>query len=166
MATRVFEGIKLFQEILKRTMVGTFLWNFIKIRFVVLEKKMFKEKVNARTDGRTTDNGPWHNFTGLWPVELKRTNQMLWPNVKDLCGQTDQAKTIIFILQWSVDVGASHFPKQALVFTCLQYMSFENTVGTSNFSSSRSFFNPSRELSANFIKFEIVICKHFQFGRV
>ena len=25
MATRVFEGIKLFQEILKRTMVGTFL---------------------------------------------------------------------------------------------------------------------------------------------
>ena len=32
---------------------------------------MFKEKVNARTDGRTTDNGPWHKLAGLRPVELK-----------------------------------------------------------------------------------------------
>ena len=61
MSTRVFEGFKFFQEILKRTMTGTFLLNFIKIRKVVSEK-MFKEKVNARTDGRThgrtTNNGP------------------------------------------------------------------------------------------------------------
>ena len=37
---------------------------------------MFKEKVNgrtdARTDGRTTDNGPWHKLAGLRPVELKK----------------------------------------------------------------------------------------------
>ena len=46
MATRIFEEIKFFQEILKRTIAGTFLWNFIKIRYVVSEK-MFKEKVNA-----------------------------------------------------------------------------------------------------------------------
>ena len=32
---------------------------------------MFKEKVNARTDGRTTDNGPWHKLAGLRPVELE-----------------------------------------------------------------------------------------------
>ena len=32
---------------------------------------MFKEKVNTRTDGRTTDNGPWHKLAGLQPVELK-----------------------------------------------------------------------------------------------
>ena len=40
---------------------------------------MFKENVNARTDGwtdgrmhaRTTDNGPWHKLAGLRPVELK-----------------------------------------------------------------------------------------------
>ena len=44
MATRVFEGIKFFQEILKRTMAGTFLWNSIKIQWVVSEKKMFKDK--------------------------------------------------------------------------------------------------------------------------
>ena len=51
-------------------MAETSLWNFIKIRSVVSEKKMFEEKVNARMDklmhkcpdgrthGRTTDNGP------------------------------------------------------------------------------------------------------------
>ena len=32
---------------------------------------MFKEKVNERTDGRTTDTGPWHKLAGLRPVELK-----------------------------------------------------------------------------------------------
>ena len=75
MATRVFEGIKLFQDRLKRTMAGTFLWNFIKIRKVVLEK-MFKEQVNART----TDNGPWHKLAGLWPVELKNKSNYSTPN--------------------------------------------------------------------------------------
>ena len=67
MATTVFDGIKFFQEILKKTMAGTFLW---KIPFVVSEKKMFKEKVNAGTNGRTTDNRPWHKLAGLQPVEL------------------------------------------------------------------------------------------------
>ena len=33
---------------------------------------MFKEKVNGRTDGRTTDNRLWHKLAGLWPVELKK----------------------------------------------------------------------------------------------
>ena len=55
MATRVFEGIKFSQENLKMTIAGTFLWNFIKIGSVLSEKKMFKEKVNARTDARTHD---------------------------------------------------------------------------------------------------------------
>ena len=36
---------------------------------------MFKEKVNAPmdglTDGRKTDNRPWHKLAGLRPVELK-----------------------------------------------------------------------------------------------
>ena len=36
----------------------------------------------------------------------------------------------------------------------------------SNFSFSHSVFYPYRELSAIFIKFEIVICKLFQFERV
>ena len=62
-------------------MAGTFLWNFIEIRLVVSEK-MFKEKVNAqtdaRTDGRTTDHGPWHKLTGLRPMELKTGKPMTY----------------------------------------------------------------------------------------
>ena len=39
---------------------------------------MFKEKVNARTDGRTTDNGPWHKLAGLRSVELKKVVFCEW----------------------------------------------------------------------------------------
>ena len=42
----------------------------------------------------------------------------------------------------------------------------ENLLVTSNFSFSYSVFNPFEELSSIFIKFEIVVCKLFQFGRV
>ena len=53
---------------------------------------------------------------------------------------------------------------------CLQYKAFENTAGKekllvmSNFSISHSVFYLFRELSAIFMKFEIVVCKLFQFG--
>ena len=60
----------------------------------------------------------------------------------------------------------SPFPKQALVFTCLQYRSFENTVGkgaivTSNFSFSYSVFYLFGELFDILIKLKIVVCKLF-----
>ena len=42
----------------------------------------------------------------------------------------------------------------------------EKLLETSNFSSSNSVFYLLGELSVIFIKFEIVICKHFVFGRV
>ena len=42
----------------------------------------------------------------------------------------------------------------------------EKLLVTSNFSFSHSVFLPFGELSAIFIKFEIVICRLFQFGRV
>ena len=42
----------------------------------------------------------------------------------------------------------------------------EKLLVTSNFSFSHSVFYPFRELSANFIKLKIVICKLFQFGSV
>ena len=55
----------------------------------------------------------------------------------------------------------------------LQYKSFENTSGekgkllvTSNFFFSPLCFLHFGELSAIFIKFEIVVCKLFPFGRV
>ena len=42
----------------------------------------------------------------------------------------------------------------------------EKMLVTSNFSFSHSVFYPFQELSAIFIKFEIVVCKLFQFDRV
>ena len=64
------------------------------------------------------------------------------------------------------------FTKQALVFTCLQYKSLkerwekEQLLIASNFFFSHSVSYPFRELSAIFIKFEIVFCNLFQFGSV
>ena len=56
----------------------------------------------------------------------------------------------------------------------LHYNSFENTVGkgeiarivTSNFSFSHSVFYPFRKHPAICIKFQIVVCKLLQFGRL
>ena len=64
------------------------------------------------------------------------------------------------------------FPKQALVFTCLQYKSFEITVGKGKIACHEQFllfsqcFLPLGDLSAFFIQLKIVVCKLFQFGRV
>ena len=55
------------------------------------------------------------------------------------------------------------FPKQALVLTCLQYKSFENTVGKGEIA---RVFYPSGEIFIIFIEFETVVCKLFEFGRV
>ena len=56
---------------------------------------------------------------------------------------------------------------------CLQYKSFETTVGKREIARQEQFllfphsvFYPFGELSAILIKFEIVVCKLFQFGRV
>ena len=55
---------------------------------------------------------------------------------------------------------------------CLQYKSFENTVGKGEIAHNVQFFlfhsvfQPFGELSAIFIKFKIVVCKLFQFERV
>ena len=63
-------------------------------------------------------------------------------------------------------------PKQALVFTCLRYKSFENTVGNGEIARNEQFLLfPQCFLTVwitfcIFIKFEIVLCKLFQFGRI
>ena len=61
------------------------------------------------------------------------------------------------------------FPKQALVFTCLQYKSFENAVGKGEIARNEQFllfpqsFLTIRKFPAISIKFEIVFCKLFEF---
>ena len=75
--------------------------------------------------------------------------------------------------RWKKTDREQPFPKQALVFTCLQYKSFENTVGKGEIARNEQFllfptvFSTHLDgLSAIFGKFEIVICLLFQFGRV
>ena len=64
------------------------------------------------------------------------------------------------------------FPKQALVFTCLQYKSFEKAVGKGEIAHNEQFllfpkcFLPFWRTFCRFIKFKIVVCKLFQFRRV
>ena len=60
-----------------------------------------------------------------------------------------------------------------MVFTCLQYKSFENTVGKGEIARNEQFllfphsvFCLFVDLSAIFNKIEIVVCKLFEFGRV
>ena len=75
--------------------------------------------------------------------------------------------------KWYVCTNHSEsFPKQALVVTCLQYKSFENTVQKGKIARKRaispfpSLFNLFGELSSIFIKFKIDFCKLFHFERV
>ena len=73
---------------------------------------------------------------------------------------------------YNTDLKKEAFPKQILVFMFLQYISFETLwekeklLVTSKFSFSNSVFYPPGELFSIFIKFESVVCKLFQFGRV
>ena len=63
-------------------------------------------------------------------------------------------------------------PKQALVFMCLQYKSFENIVGKGEIAHIQQFllftwcFLPAWRNFTIFIKFKIVVCKLVQFGSV
>ena len=62
MATRIFEGIKFFKEILNRAMTGLFLRSFIKSAWVISERKKFEKKLKYGTDGRT--DARTHDDTG------------------------------------------------------------------------------------------------------
>ena len=58
------------------------------------------------------------------------------------------------------------FPNKPLFLTvCSTLQEKEKSLVTSDFSLSHCVFYPFGELSAIFIKFKIVVCKLFQFGR-
>ena len=69
-------------------------------------------------------------------------------------------------------IGRHFIPKQAPVFTCLHYKSLktlwkkEKLLVISNFSLLHSVFHLFGKLSCIFIKYEFVVCKLFQFGKV
>ena len=69
-------------------------------------------------------------------------------------------------------VKSLHFPKHVLLSPFCSNKSFENTFGKGEIARNEQFllfhgvFNPFDELSAIFIKFEIVVSKLSRFGRV
>ena len=79
MATRVFDGIKFFEQFLKRTSQGTFLPSLVQIGPAVWEEKMFKEIVDdAQRTPHHPKSSPEHKvFDGIKFFEqfLKRTSQ-------------------------------------------------------------------------------------------
>ena len=69
---------------------------------------------------------------------------------------------------WNTNSLPYPFPKQAFVFSCLQYKSLENTVGKKEIACIKQFllfpqcfFYSYEELSDIFIKFKIVFCTFF-----
>ena len=58
------------------------------------------------------------------------------------------------------------FPKQALVFMCPHYKSFKSMWEKEKFSHSVFYPFGKLKISAIYIKFEVVVCKHFQYGRL
>ena len=64
------------------------------------------------------------------------------------------------------------FPKETLVVTCLQYKSFENSVGTGEIARNEQILlfphclYLFREISACIIEVKIIVCTLFQLGRV
>jgi hypothetical protein len=67
MATRVLHGIKFFDQFLKVTTKGTFLWSLDEIGLVVYEEMSFKAKVYGRTDAGRKAITKAHPVT-LWQV--------------------------------------------------------------------------------------------------
>jgi len=63
--TYLCNQLKQFEQLWQRTTQGSFLWSLVKIQWVVLEEKLFKEIVDAPTHGRThgqtgtMDEGQW-----------------------------------------------------------------------------------------------------------
>ena len=106
----------------------------------------------------------------LW--EKKKT---LWEKVKMLVTSIFSTPTMFYTFSKiiaSLYVTLNPFPNKPLFLRVCSTSLLktlwekEKMLVTSNFSFSNSVFYPFRELSTIFIKFKIVICKLFQFGKV
>ena len=84
MATRILHRTQLFEGIWKRTTLGTFLWNLVKIQSIVSEK-FFEERVYRRTHRRTDAQTDGRNAMTIarWPSASGADNcvreNSLWP---------------------------------------------------------------------------------------
>ena len=81
---------------------------------------------------------------------------------ENIVGNRESAAYKHNLLIWGTIWLFNSFPnKPQVVFTCLQYKSFENTVEKGEI-----VFYLFWELTAIFIEFKIVVCKLFQFRRI
>jgi hypothetical protein len=78
MATRVLLGIKFFEQFLKLTTKGTFLWSLDEIGLVVYEEMLFKVKVYGRPDEKRSQKLTM-SFCDRW---AKKSNYVNIPQVK------------------------------------------------------------------------------------
>ena len=87
------------------------------------------------------------------------------------CLQMLSIRTSLNFVVWHW-VDTEPFSKQALIFKCLHYNSFENTVEKGEIAHNEQFllfpqhFLQIFKIFGIFIKFEIVVCKFFQFRRI
>ena len=88
------------------------------------------------------------------------------------CGKGWSAMIFVYKSHDLCNMSSLTISQTSLVFTCLQYKPFENTVEKGEIARNEQFllfpkcFLPVGWLSAIFVKFEIVVCKLFQFGRL
>ena len=78
----------------------------------------------------------------------------------------NQRKSLLTIMLLNAFPNKSWFLRVCITSLLKTLWVKEKLLVTSNFSFSQSVFYPFGEHSAIFIKFEIVVCKLFQFGRV
>ena len=73
---------------------------------------------------------------------------------------------------WIEDTNLLTLSQKALVFECLQYKYFKNTGGKGEITHHAISPLPTvfstcfGKLTVIFVKFEIIVCKHCQFGKV
>ena len=122
------------------------------------EKRYRKAQIDASRNGCCDmDSQRWLHLSDF--VQNFLTFYNIFVITGDICCASDFEK-LITLSQ----------PSPGFMF--LHYKSFENTAGkekliiTSNISFTHSVFYQFEELSSIFIKFEIVVCNLFQFGRV
>ena len=124
-----------------------------------------------------TSNSKQHSYSNFKDSSKYGSNDFQSDNYAILFGQPEIVPLTEFgIMLVETDQRKfylpSFFPKQALVFMCLQYKSFENNVGKGEIARNEQFllfpvFSTLLETSLPFSSnLKIVVCKLFEFERV
>ena len=95
------------------------------------EETLFLQAI--RSSASVTENGKIHDPRGLWFNSPAKWLSSL------MGGQTIKKAKAYELVKCLILLAVEFFPKQALVFTCLHYRSFENTVGKGEIARNEEF---------------------------